>query len=48
MDGATVVKSFKQKYARPAEMITLNLRWAEVAAKLSDGVKELTVRVGIV
>jgi NADPH-dependent 2,4-dienoyl-CoA reductase/sulfur reductase-like enzyme len=45
MDGATILKSFKQKYARPAEMITLNLRWAEVAAKLGMGVKELTVRV---
>ncbi len=45
MDGATVAKSFKQKYARPAEMITLSLRWAELAPKLGAA-KELTVRVG--
>jgi hypothetical protein len=45
MAGATVVKSFKQKYARPAEMITLNLRWSEIAKALSGSIEKLSVKV---
>jgi len=45
MNGTTLVKSFRQKYARPAEMITLKLKWNEIAKTLPDNIKELSIKV---
>ncbi|HRU39305.1 MAG TPA: FAD-dependent oxidoreductase, partial [Candidatus Goldiibacteriota bacterium] len=43
--SGSVLYSKKEKYARPAEMITLSLKWPEIAAKLDAAAKELRVNV---
>jgi thioredoxin reductase len=44
-DGDNIVYSKKEKYARPAEMITLKIDWAKFSEKLSSECKELTVEI---
>ncbi len=45
IDRDKTVQSFRQKYARPAEMITLKINPQEFAAKLSSATSEITVRI---
>jgi NADPH-dependent 2,4-dienoyl-CoA reductase/sulfur reductase-like enzyme len=44
-DGGKAVYSHAEKYARPAEMITLKINWNELAQKLSNNCGELKVNV---
>jgi len=45
MGNGDIIKSFRQKYARPAEMITLKINPQEFSAKLSADTPEITVRI---
>ncbi|MGD0565943.1 MAG: FAD-dependent oxidoreductase [Candidatus Goldiibacteriota bacterium] len=44
-DNGNAVYSHMEKYARPAEMITLKINWNELSKKLSKECKDLTVSV---
>jgi pyruvate/2-oxoglutarate dehydrogenase complex dihydrolipoamide dehydrogenase (E3) component len=45
MDGANVIASHKEKYARPAEMITMKVDWNDLTAKLSKDTAGLVVKI---
>jgi hypothetical protein len=45
MNGDNAVMSFRQKYARPAEMITLNVKLNDFAAKVHGKPERLKVRI---
>ena len=45
MDNGSAVYSHAEKYARPAEMITLKINWNELSKKLSKDCKDLAVKV---
>jgi NADPH-dependent 2,4-dienoyl-CoA reductase/sulfur reductase-like enzyme len=45
MDGGNAAMSFRQKYARPAEMITLNVKLKDLAAKVQGKPESLKVRI---
>jgi NADPH-dependent 2,4-dienoyl-CoA reductase/sulfur reductase-like enzyme len=45
VDNDKVLLSFRQKYARPAEMITLKINTQELAGKLNFGTKTISIKV---
>ena len=45
MDGKTVLLSHKEKYARPAEMITMKVNLKELVEKISSDTKMLNIKI---
>jgi NADPH-dependent 2,4-dienoyl-CoA reductase/sulfur reductase-like enzyme len=48
MDRDKIIQSFRQKYARPAEMITLKINREEILSKLNPNTTELTAKITVV